>query len=297
MILPTSNSSALIHAKGIGDLLQLQDPEFYSSGVGHQLFVGFRPVMASNTSWLDMILNANYRQIINFFLSRQHPFLAQTRWLEAPFSKSGADPLQNLFSEMINLPVTLGIVEGFDSMPLEQAELAAQTALHDFDRSVRRLISLRESQSDGGQFRYFSTGSPTDDRTALQFSSITAANYFTHIWAFHIVCARNIRQVVSLFPCLVTEVEPSLENLISKEVVIQMATLIFRSIEFLTRDEFKLFGAASTVLPLRLAGEVLRNEGADNADLWHWYHEVSRISTATGYHIMMQQMLEYQARL
>lgn len=195
---------------------------------------------------------------------------------------------------MINLPVTLGIVEGLENMPLEQAELAAQAALRDFDHWVRRLVSLRESLGDGGQFRYSATGSPSDDRTALQFSSITAANFFTHIWAFHIACAQNIRQVVSLFPCLGAEVEPSLESLISKEVVIQLATLIFRSIEFLTRGEFKLFGAASTVLPFCLAGKVLRNEGVDNADLWHWYDEASRIFTARGYHTMMQQMLRYQ---
>ncbi|KAG7152172.1 hypothetical protein HYQ46_011998 [Verticillium longisporum] len=87
VVLPTSNSSAPIHASGIGDLLQLHDPDFYSSGISHQLFVGFRPVM-----------------FIHVFMSRQKSFLAEAQWLHAPFSKSGIAPLQNLFSEMINMP-------------------------------------------------------------------------------------------------------------------------------------------------------------------------------------------------
>ncbi|KAG7125763.1 hypothetical protein HYQ44_000803 [Verticillium longisporum] len=169
MVLPTSNSSAPIHAKGIGDLLQLHEPDFYSSGISHQLFVGFRPVM-----------------FIHVFMSRQKSFLAETQWLHAPFSESGAAPLQNLFSEMMNMPVTVGVVEGLDTMPLEQAQFAAQNALHNFEIWVRQLVNLREAQGDGGQYQCFSTEPPYDNRTALQFSSITAANYFTHIWALHI---------------------------------------------------------------------------------------------------------------
>ncbi|KAG7143083.1 hypothetical protein HYQ46_007531 [Verticillium longisporum] len=143
MVLPTSNSSAPIHAKGIGDLLQLHEPDFYSSGISHQLFVGFRPVM-----------------FIHVFMSRQKSFLAETQWLHAPFSESGAAPLQNLFSEMMNMPVTVGVVEGLDTMPLEQAQFAAQNALHNFEIWVRQLVNLREAQGDGGQYQCFSTEPP-----------------------------------------------------------------------------------------------------------------------------------------
>lgn len=277
MVLPTSNSSAPIHAKGIGDLLQLHEPDFYSSGISHQLFVGFRPVM-----------------FIHVFMSRQKSFLAETQWLHAPFSESGAAPLQNLFSEMMNMPVTVGVVEGLDTMPLEQAQFAAQNALHNFETWVRQLVNLREAQGDGGQYQCFSTEPPYDNRTALQFSSITAANYFTHIWALHIACAQNIRQIRRIFPCLVGDVDPDLEALISKEAVVELAILILRSMQFLARAEFKLFGAASAVLPLNQAGEVLKREGADNADLWYWYHEMAQLAGTTGYNIMARDMLEYQ---
>ncbi|KAG7137944.1 hypothetical protein HYQ45_004798 [Verticillium longisporum] len=231
---------------------------------------------------------------IHVFMSRQKSFLAETQWLHAPFSESGAAPLQNLFSEMMNMPVTVGVVEGLDTMPLEQAQFAAQNALHNFETWVRQLVNLREAQGDGGQYQCFSTEPPYDNRTALQFSSITAANYFTHIWALHIACAQNIRQIRRIFPCLVGDVDPDLEALISKEAVVELAILILRSMQFLARAEFKLFGAASAVLPLNQAGEVLKREGADNADLWYWYHEMAQLAGTTGYNIMARDMLEYQ---
>ncbi|EEY18784.1 conserved hypothetical protein [Verticillium alfalfae VaMs.102] len=255
---------------------------------------GLGQMMASNSNLLAAATMCLFlSEFIHVFMSRQKSFLAETQWLHAPFSESGAAPLQNLFSEMINMPVTVGIVEKLESMPLEQAQFAAEDALHNFETWVRQLVSLREAQGDGGQYQYFPTEPPYDNRTALQFSSITAANYFTHIWAFHIVCAQNIRQIRRIFPCLAVDVDPDLETLLSKEAVIELAILILRSIQFLARAEFKLFGAASAVLPLNQAGEVLKREGADSADLWYWYHEMAQLARTTGYNIMARDMLEY----
>ncbi|CRK13079.1 hypothetical protein BN1708_002443 [Verticillium longisporum] len=259
---------------------------------------GLGQMMASNSNLLAAATMCLFlSEFIHVFMSRQKSFLAEAQWLHAPFSKSGIAPLQNLFSEMINMPVSVGVVEGLDSMPLEQAQFAAENALHNFETWVRQLVSLREAQGDGGQYQYFPTEPPYDNRTALQFSSITAANYFTHIWAFHIVCAQNIRQIRHIFPCLEVDVDPDLEALISKEAVIELAFLILRSIQFLARAEFKLFGAASAVLPLNQAGEVLKREGANNADWWYWYHEMVQLVKATGYNIMARDMPEYQHRL
>ncbi|KAG7131502.1 hypothetical protein HYQ45_009881 [Verticillium longisporum] len=102
---------------------------------------------------------------IHVFMSRQKSFLAEAQWLHAPFSKSGIAPLQNLFSEMINMPVSVGVVEGLDSMPLEQAQFAAENALHNFETWVRQLVSLREAQGDGVSL--LPTISPTFGRFIL----------------------------------------------------------------------------------------------------------------------------------
>jgi hypothetical protein len=59
MMLPTSTASGSVHAKGIEDLLRLQTPDFYSSGIGHQLFVGFRPVLVKFLSWRYLLYRAN----------------------------------------------------------------------------------------------------------------------------------------------------------------------------------------------------------------------------------------------
>jgi hypothetical protein len=44
LLLPTLGSGAMIHAKGVEDLMNLYTPSSYTSGVSHQLFVGFRPI-------------------------------------------------------------------------------------------------------------------------------------------------------------------------------------------------------------------------------------------------------------
>lgn len=47
MLLPTSSISCVVHAGGIAELIQLREPSFYTSGISHKLFVGFRPVLVS----------------------------------------------------------------------------------------------------------------------------------------------------------------------------------------------------------------------------------------------------------
>jgi hypothetical protein len=56
MIMPTGPTSAIVHAKGIEDLMKLQKPCFYASGISHHLFVGFRPVLVSKPLQVKCIL-------------------------------------------------------------------------------------------------------------------------------------------------------------------------------------------------------------------------------------------------
>lgn len=58
--LPTSKDSGLIHAKGVGHLLQRRGPLFYSTGVAHKLFVGFRPILVSKQSHRRNAAHSNY---------------------------------------------------------------------------------------------------------------------------------------------------------------------------------------------------------------------------------------------
>ena len=54
--MPTSAIGTMIHAKGIGDFLQSQNPEDYSSGLGHKLFAGIQPVLVRFVTLVHRIL-------------------------------------------------------------------------------------------------------------------------------------------------------------------------------------------------------------------------------------------------
>ncbi|KAK3321722.1 hypothetical protein B0H66DRAFT_552522 [Apodospora peruviana] len=273
LILPTSKASATIHAQGIRALLQLQSPESYSSGVGHQLFVGVRPVL-----------------FIQSLLSRQNTFLAEEGWLMAPFSISGATPLQDLFSEVVTLPSTLGMIEELKEMPKAQADTLALTAFEKLSQSLNGLVRMSEAIKDGDQDLYQFILCPIEEDTDIHFPSLTVANLFTHIWAFHIVCARHITQLTCFFPSIRGQLDPRLERLISTEIVIHLSSLILRSMKFLTLEKFKLFGAASTTLPLHVAHEVLVDEGRDNEELSSLYQRVLRMYCLKGYQYMVEQV-------
>lgn len=70
----------------------------------------------------------------------------------------------------------------------------------------------------------------------------------------------------------------------------QLALWTFRSIEFLLKEEFKLFGAASISLPLRTACDVLKAFGGDDPEMVFWYYRVSRFIKETGYCFLIQML-------
>lgn len=191
----------------------------------------------------------------------------------------------------MGLPLTIEAVTGLQDMPVAQAEAAANVAFIEFKRSLHRLLGLIETFKNDPRGQYFPRIYGPENRKSLSFPDISVANFLTHAWALHIVCAQHITRLASLFPYLDELIKPDLKNLITKQFVARLACQIFRSTEFLTRDKFKIFGAASTMLPLNIACGVLRGEGKDNEELWYWYHEVVRISSVRGYSFMNEKVL------
>jgi hypothetical protein len=90
----------------------------------------------------------------------------------------------------------------------------------------------------------------------LWFSDITMANFYTHIWAFQIVCILELKHLA----CLVRKLDlQGLEswNLPKSSISIQaVSRKICLSMEYLLKDDMKLFGPASTILPLQTAYKV-----------------------------------------
>ncbi|GAT31327.1 C6 finger domain protein [Aspergillus luchuensis] len=111
---------------------------------------------------------------------------------------------------------------------------------------------------------YWYRDQDAEEIPCMWFPSITMANAITYIWAFRIICLCEMERLASSLP------QPSFEYLrILKEqhiesVQISSETLmrqICESMEYLLQGEMKLFGPASTILPLQVAYAVATMNG------------------------------------
>ncbi|KAM5366222.1 hypothetical protein ACJZ2D_010650 [Fusarium nematophilum] len=274
MIMPTSPTTAVVHAKGIGDLMQLQRPEYYSSGVPHHLFVGFRPVLA-----------------LQAFFNRRNNFLADQAWTSIPFSFYTASPLQSLFTDVFPLAAILGTIDGLCDLPADQAlGIATQTVEQLID--ILHLLSHRDQtfKADARELPTF----PAEPDSPLIFPTIIAANYSTHLWAFELICIHNIIKLTSNFPCIPRSTEKKgVRDLLSVGTIIQLACWSFKGVEFLLQDEFKLFGAASITLPLKTACDMFRAHGTHNPEMEFWFKRLSLIIKNKGYCFLTHMLDEY----
>ncbi|KAI8686722.1 Zn(2)-C6 fungal-type domain-containing protein [Fusarium sp. Ph1] len=274
MIMPTNPTSAIVHAKGIEDLMKLQKPCFYASGISHHLFVGFRPVLT---------------QVLQAFFSRRKHFLSDPAWTSIPFEFYIPSPLQSLFTEVFPLAEILGRIDDLSDTPADQAVASAQEIVGELLEILEKLVHRDETVREETTARRWLPIFPVQEDLPIQFPDIIAGNFFTHLWAFQVICAHNIIKLTSKFPCLSTSSEMrDLDDLLDVKMINQLALWTFRSIEFLMKEEFKLFGAASISLPLRTACGVLKAFGAGDPEMVFWFCRVSRFIKETGYYFLIQ---------
>lgn len=129
----------------------------------------------------------------------------------------------------------------------------------------------------------------TQEHEIIQFPNITAANLFTHLWAFRLACIVYIKRLAALFPWILLEAsnELDIEAIVAREG--ECILLILRSIEFLMREDFRLYGAASVILPLKAASDALSGRSRDNMEeklLHHWHERVTGFVSGKGYHFV-----------
>lgn len=243
MLLPTASLSSVVHARGIAELIQLRQPGFYSAGVQHKLFVGFRPML-----------------ILYAFLTRRSTFLAADKWKADPFRYIPASPLQVLLGETSEIP---SILEDLDSCTssADHASTVVPKAITRFVRVLDRLTSWYEENVSTSHEALWWTILGEDNETYLWFPSIYAANFLTHYWAFWVLCVTSIRSLRAGHHDLVEgpiKVDGhSLESEYISQKVTERSLWILQSIEFLTQEEMKLYGVASVFLPLQIACSVL----------------------------------------
>ncbi|RMJ15184.1 hypothetical protein CDV36_005107 [Fusarium kuroshium] len=271
MIMPTGPTSAIVHAKGIEDLMKLQKPCFYTSGVSHHLFVGFRPVL-----------------VIQAFFARRKHFLSDPAWTSIPFEFYTPSPLQSLFTEVLPLAATLGRIDDLRDAPKDQATVNAQEIVEELLDILQYLVHRGKALKEETTAHRWLPIFPIQEDLPIQFPDIIAGNFFTHLWAFQMICAHNILSLISKYPCLSTATEmKGIDDLLHVKMINQLALWSFRSIEFLLKEEFKLFGAASIILPLKTACDVFKAFGSNDPDMGIWFSRVSQFIKETGYYFLM----------
>ncbi|KAI5458201.1 hypothetical protein BGZ63DRAFT_392869 [Mariannaea sp. PMI_226] len=250
LIMPFSDRSSDIHAKGIQNLMELNTPEYYATGESHKLFAGFRPVL-----------------IVQALFSREPNFVDQDKWNTLPFSQVPMNSLQVLMTKATPLPQILRKIDTAKSIPMPGSTELAREALSELTQMLALLSEWGQSSEFAAHgYSWEESSSPPESIISLWFPSITAANCFTHFWSFWILCTENIRQLKMDFPDLLTD----LDNTVAKQILdkiliddrtIQICGWLLGGTEFLLREEFKLYGVASTVLPVTVAYETLRRYG------------------------------------
>lgn len=132
----------------------------------------------------------------------------------------------------------------------------ALTCLYSWIDIMLSLSNWRDSYatSNSQLCRYNSQESISTDN--IVYHDITEANCLTHYWAFWIICAV---QAQSLRSQLATSRFLPPEATITESGIKSKAILIMRSVEYLTREEMKLYGKISLLLPLKVAYEYLED--------------------------------------
>lgn len=179
-------------------------------------------------------------------MSRKSTFLATEEWIRIPFRETPPSPVQSLVSVAAVIP---SILERLDA---EDGEDIAEVARNEFLDVLLRLDAWEDDYlpspytTDPPIVWFDPVMKPSGEygKPRIWFRDITVANALTHLWAFKVICLRNM-----------TRGQAQETNIVKLEVIKRLSEKICQSTEYLMQDRMKLFGPASVILPLRTAYE------------------------------------------
>ncbi|KAH8649276.1 hypothetical protein BX600DRAFT_474857 [Xylariales sp. PMI_506] len=265
-ILPTSDTGFMIHLEGVEKLMQHSDPKMFSTGIPYQLFIGIRHLFI-------------YKSI----QVRRSCFLEQEQWQTVPFCLYPTLPLQTLLNHAALIP---SLLERFDMLIHTPSEANRRDALDlwtSFGEVLKLLDTWEQSYRQGIQRPHHwlqasqnTSHSFLGGSESIWYQSIFAANGFTHLWAFRILCTMHRSKLESRYlnmakdwtstPLSETETGTRLADV----CVYELATRICKSMEYLMQEEAKLYGSASTYFPIRMAYKAFGTNALGYADHLNW---------------------------
>ncbi|KAK2791436.1 hypothetical protein FQN52_004870 [Onygenales sp. PD_12] len=276
LMFPDSDYGISAHVKGVGRLIQTNGPDQYKSGMLHKLFVGFRPLLITKACE-----------------ARQATFLASDEWTNIPFSIFKPTPIQSLFGQIATIPALLQQVDQLLARnPNNSRDLEAKSILFAFVDTLSNLEkweTLLQSDSDVPGYSICTGDYPSprpalskDNDIVIWFPNVTMANVYTYLWTFRIVCLTEAEKILALFPRHALEEDSMLlrqfQPALVQEKVLRLSSLICSSMEYLMQDGMKLFGPASTFLPLQTAYHSFSMRDDDNLSRRVWEAINQRLS-------------------
>ncbi|KAF9888459.1 hypothetical protein FE257_008566 [Aspergillus nanangensis] len=264
LMFPESDDGLSMHVNAVACILQSHGPGRYQAGTLHKLFIGFRPLL-----------------MIHAIQARKAIFLAAHSWTSIPFAFFSPSPMQSLLNQVATLP---SLLERIDRLP-DRESMSFGPEVNDIFESLVDILHRLDKwesalHSDTATPLYWDRDENRDlcfTKVAIWFPNITMANVFTHIWTFRGVALFEMERLIDIFPRLRIDYSTILTDLHFDHVrstVAEYSQKICQSMEYLMQDEMRLFGPASTLLPLQMAYRAFTSDPVKNEEGVHFIDDI-----------------------
>uniref|UniRef100_A0A8H7K370 Uncharacterized protein n=1 Tax=Bionectria ochroleuca TaxID=29856 RepID=A0A8H7K370_BIOOC len=247
-LFPVAPNSWFIHLRAISEVMQSCKPEAFSVGIPHKLFTGIRPLL-----------------ILEAMASEKATFLASDEWKTIPFQHNGPSSMQGFLSQAATIPEIMQKADLLNVETLEKDGIHRLIELSDIATQLEASAITFEIEPNAPAYWPSSQRSNVagNGYPHLCFSDLNAANAFTHLWAFEIVCLSKITELQTAFPCLENMgdsyfgddilIKPNMR----RQRCVDLAINICQSMKYMVREEWMMYGPSCAAFPVRMAFEVL----------------------------------------
>ena len=230
--------------------------------------------------------------------SSKPTFLSLPEWLTTPFRLHQASSMQQLLSCVASLPSLLEKARGLDYVKLNiegtvsspqkiwnslaALLFALDTWLQSLQTKFKKpLYWTKKDEFPNSKPR--TAESYSDPFPPLWFPNIWVANSLTHLWTFEVIIITEMKSLETLLGVKCLDRSPPKD-------VIEISTLICRSMEYLIQDSMRLYGPASTSLPLWTAKSAFKAQGTRCQGHLDWCQVIAERLLQKGFLVVKYQM-------
>ncbi|KAJ5962652.1 hypothetical protein N7501_007593 [Penicillium viridicatum] len=247
LMLPDSVSALKMHLRAIGTLFQNYDPGTFESGLLHQLFLGFRPLI-----------------IAEALRDRQPTFLATSTWINIPFSINVLTPTQELYSEIAAIPSILQEIDMLSCVYSTENVPASRVLIGSLFEASKRLcawenalgLNIIPSVTSFSDLQPTPINIPQRPPKPIWFPNIPIANGMTHCWSVRVICLLEIDKLLSKLPNCTGIIEGLPEGINPTSIRTEgdrLTFMICSSMSYSFQNEMNLFGPALALFPTQIA--------------------------------------------